>query len=309
MLQVQLLVEVRIVERIYFIKHQNRRYTIGLGCGQKPINKRGGRGWIGNSDQYLEWDSDEFYSASFHPEYDGGISTFYHPCPDDLKWSYAALGKDGLIENVAEKKYIGPNATTGLYGWKRGSDYVKYAEEMILYNDRINNEFYVCPVYNYAIRHNKKFRIVNCNKFWGIGVPTDYMYFLDNFKNNSLIDKYKSLFDWDIYEKTLIVPSVPFIFPKLCFYSRFSGITENHQFNFSITNPSGTTLEIIEDSQCRPEEGEDQGIFNVVATPFEVSEEGRYVATIKIEEPENTHTYTKEFYVYDGNKLNKNETE
>ena len=112
-----------------------------------------------------------------------------------------------------------------------------------------------------------------------------------------------------IYEKTLIVPSVPFIFPKLCFYSRFSGITENHQFNFSITNPSGNTLEIIEDSQCRPEEGEDQGIFNVVATPFEVSEEGRYVATIKIEEPDNTHTYTKEFYVYDGNKLNKNETE
>lgn len=148
---------------------------------------------IGNSDQYLQWDSDEFYSTSFHPEYDGGISTFYHPCPDDLKWSYAALGKDGLIESVAEKKYIGPNATTGLYAWKRGSDYVKYAEEMILYNDRINNEFYVCPVYNYAIRHNKKFRIINCNKFWGIGVPTDYMYFLDNFNNKSIADKYKSL--------------------------------------------------------------------------------------------------------------------
>jgi beta-phosphoglucomutase-like phosphatase (HAD superfamily) len=148
---------------------------------------------IGNSDQYLEWDSDEFYSASFHPDYDGGISTFYHPCPDDLKWSYASIGINGIVDNVAEKKYIGPNATTGLYSWKKGSDYVKYAEQMILYNDRVNNEFYVCPVYNYAIKDNKKIRIINCDKFWGIGVPNDYMYFIDNYKNNNLMQKYNGL--------------------------------------------------------------------------------------------------------------------
>ena len=110
-----------------------------------------------------------------------------------------------------------------------------------------------------------------------------------------------------VYEKTLIVPSIPFVFPKLCFYSRFSGITENHIFNFSLTNPSGDIRKIIENSPCFPEEGEDQGIFNVVATPFEIIEEGKYVATIEIEERENIHTYTKEFYVYDGNKLNKTE--
>lgn len=148
---------------------------------------------IGNSDQYLEWNSDEFLSTSLHPDYDGCISTFYHPCPDDLKWSYTSLCQDDMVKEVAEKKYIGPYATTGIYAWKKGSDYVKYAEKMIVYNDRVNNEFYVCPVYNYAIKDNKKIRILNCLKFWGVGIPKDYIDFIDNHKNLSLYEKYESL--------------------------------------------------------------------------------------------------------------------
>ena len=37
-----------------------------------------------------------------------------------------------------------------------GLDYVKYAERMIDKNIRVNNEFYVCPVYNEAIKDGKK---------------------------------------------------------------------------------------------------------------------------------------------------------
>ena len=148
---------------------------------------------IGNSDQFLEWNSDEFLLASLHPDYDGCISTFYHPCPEDLKWSYASLDKHGNVKEVAEKKYIGPYATTGIYAWKKGSDFVKYCEEMILYNDRVNSEFYVCPVYNYAINDSKNIRILNCSRFWGIGIPKDYINFIDNYKDLSLQEKYKSL--------------------------------------------------------------------------------------------------------------------
>ena len=148
---------------------------------------------IGNSDQYLDWSSDDFLSTSLHPDYDGCISTFYHPCPDDLKWSYTSLNSDGTIKEVAEKKYIGPYATTGIYAWKKGSDFIKYAEKMILYNDRVNNEFYVCPVYNYAIKDSKKIRILNCSKFWGVGIPKDYIEYIDNCKKLSLSEKYESL--------------------------------------------------------------------------------------------------------------------
>ena len=64
--------------------------------------------------------------------------------------------KNNLVTEVAEKKVISKNATVGVYYWKKGSDYVNFAETMIKKNIRVNNEFYVCPVYNEAIVGGKK---------------------------------------------------------------------------------------------------------------------------------------------------------
>lgn len=136
---------------------------------------------IANSDQYLEWDADNFYRCLTHPEYDGVISTFYQPNSSDLRWSYATVDSEGLVQRVAEKEFIGPLATTGIYGWKRGSDFVCHTEEMIEKNIRVNNEFYVCPVYNISIDHGRHIRTYNCGRMWGLGVPEDYEYFLENF--------------------------------------------------------------------------------------------------------------------------------
>ena len=135
---------------------------------------------IVNSDQYLEWDADSFYTSLLNPTYDGVISTFYSPDPSDTKWSFVELDENTLITKVAEKIWLGPNATTGIYGWKRASDFILYTEKMIQKNIRVNNEFYVCPVYNEAIQDSKKIRLVECKKLWGLGVPND----LDNFLNN-----------------------------------------------------------------------------------------------------------------------------
>lgn len=138
---------------------------------------------IANSDQYLEWAMDDFYRCLAHPDWDGVISTFVQEDPTDLRWSYATLNADGQVLRVEEKKFIGPLATTGIYGWKHGSDFVNDAEAMISSNIRVNNEFYVCPVYNININNGLKIRTHNCNKMWGLGVPVDYEYFLENFKN------------------------------------------------------------------------------------------------------------------------------
>ena len=135
---------------------------------------------IVNSDQYLEWDADSFYTSLLNPTYDGVISTFYSPDPSDIKWSFVELDENTRITKVAEKIWLGPNATTGIYGWKRASDFILYTEQMIQKNIRVNNEFYVCPVYNEAIQDSKKIRLVECKKLWGLGVPND----LDNFLNN-----------------------------------------------------------------------------------------------------------------------------
>ena len=135
---------------------------------------------IANSDQHLEWDSDSIYYSLLHPNVDGVISTFSQPDPTDIKWSYAKFDAQKRVTQVAEKCYISSNASTGIYGWSRGSDFVLFAERMIQQNIRVNNEFYVCPVFNYAIQANRNVRILECSKMWGLGVPADYEYFLSH---------------------------------------------------------------------------------------------------------------------------------
>lgn len=136
---------------------------------------------IANSDQFLEYDFDEFLQVCVNQEYDGTISTFYNPDSNDTKWSFAAVDGNGYVTKVAEKEYIGPNATTGIYYWQDGSKFVYYAEKMIEANDRVKNEFYVCPVYNYLINDCGKIRIYYCKKMWGLGVPTDLERFLKDY--------------------------------------------------------------------------------------------------------------------------------
>lgn len=142
-----------------------------------------------NSDQFLEWNQNEFYRALTNSYYDGCISVFEQKDPNDIKWSYSRIDDMGLIREVAEKKYISRWATTGVYGWKRGADYVRYAESMISKNIRVNNEFYVCPVYNEAIADGRRIRNCLCKKIWGLGVPEDLEKFVNTYSNESVSPK------------------------------------------------------------------------------------------------------------------------
>ena len=135
---------------------------------------------LANSDQFMEWNSNECLYAFNADGIDGGILTFKATHP---KWSYAKVGTDGFVEEVAEKKPISEDATVGVYFWKKGSDYVKYAEQMIDKDIRTNGEFYICPVFNEAIADDKKIRIKEIERMWGIGTPEDLNYFLENYKN------------------------------------------------------------------------------------------------------------------------------
>ena len=128
-----------------------------------------------NSDQFLEWDSNEFMYSMMADEVDGGILTFTATHP---KWSFAKLGEDGFVAEVAEKKPISNIATAGIYYWKKGSEYVKYAEQMIKKDVRVNGEFYVCPVFNEALQSGKRVKTYHMNKMWGLGTPEDLEKFI-----------------------------------------------------------------------------------------------------------------------------------
>lgn len=134
---------------------------------------------MANSDQFVEWNSNECLYAFTADNIDGGIVTFKATHP---KWSFAKLGEDGFVSEVAEKNPISDNATVGIYFWKHGNDFVRYAEQMIQKNIRTNNEFYVCPVFNEAIQDGKKIRVKEIEKMWGLGTPEDLHYFLEHHK-------------------------------------------------------------------------------------------------------------------------------
>ena len=137
--------------------------------------------FFANSDQFVEWDSNEFMYKMNETNADGGIVTFKATHP---KWSFAKVNPHtGLVEEVAEKNPISDDATVGYYYWKHGSDFIKYAEQMIGKNIRVNNEFYVCPVFNQAIEDAKEIRTFNVKKMWGLGTPEDLNYYLENHKH------------------------------------------------------------------------------------------------------------------------------
>ena len=135
--------------------------------------------FFANSDQFVEWDSNEFMYKMQETNADGGIVTFKATHP---KWSFAKENELGLVTEVAEKNPISDLATVGYYFWKHGSDFVKYAEKMIEQNIRVNNEFYVCPVFNQAINDSKQIRTFTAKTMWGLGTPEDLDFYIKNKK-------------------------------------------------------------------------------------------------------------------------------
>lgn len=133
---------------------------------------------LANSDQFVEWESNEFMYKMNEQELDGGIVTFKATHP---KWSFAKIDEQGYVTEVAEKNPISDIATVGIYYWKHGSDYVKFAEQMIEKNIRVNNEFYVCPVFNQAIESGKRIKTFDIPNMWGLGTPEDLHYFLKEY--------------------------------------------------------------------------------------------------------------------------------
>lgn len=135
--------------------------------------------FFANSDQFVEWNSNDFFYKMQETNVDGGIVTFEATHP---KWSFAKTNESGFVTEVAEKNPISNIATVGFYYWKKGYDFVKYAEQMIERDVRVNNEFYVCPVFNQAIQDSKKITTFNIKRMWGLGTPEDLKYYLENYK-------------------------------------------------------------------------------------------------------------------------------
>ena len=134
---------------------------------------------LANSDQIVEMDVNEFIIDSVQRKLDGSILTFpaNHP-----KWSYAKLDNNGHLLELREKEVISEYATVGLYYYQRGRDFVNSAIEMIANNDRVNNEFYTAPAYNYSVKNGLKIGIFNIeeSQMYGLGTPEDLEVYIEH---------------------------------------------------------------------------------------------------------------------------------
>ena len=134
---------------------------------------------INNKQQLVIYTLDVHFQNKFSIEdvdtdSDGFILTFKANNP---AYSYAELDSSGLVIRTAEKEVISENAATGIYYFKEGSAFVKYAEEMVDKNLRTNNEFYVCPLYNLMIKDGLKVRTKQVEKMYLMGTPTELNFF------------------------------------------------------------------------------------------------------------------------------------
>ena len=129
---------------------------------------------IANSDQIVDINIFDFINDCKNRNLDGSILTFVDEYKDP-KWSFAKLDENNLVTEVKEKIVISEFATVGIYLYSRGRDFVDASIDMIINNDRVNDEFYTCPTYNYAIKDGSKIGIYNIefSQMHGIGTPED----------------------------------------------------------------------------------------------------------------------------------------
>lgn len=133
---------------------------------------------IANSDQYLNFDINHYINFLEASLSDANIMTMN---ATGEKWSFIKK-KGQLVSEVAEKKEISTEATVGIYFFKHGRDFFRYAKNMIEIKDKTLGEYYVAMVYNYLIRAGlavDSYNVGNVeDRVYGLGTPSDLRLYL-----------------------------------------------------------------------------------------------------------------------------------
>lgn len=126
---------------------------------------------IANADQVVDVPIDSFLAAARDGRWDGYVMTFPNTHP---RWSYVRE-EDGMVVAVAEKQPISRHATVGLYHFRRGGDFIRGAERMLLKHASVSGEFYVAPVYNELILAGRRVGMhpIRSSEMHGLGTPEE----------------------------------------------------------------------------------------------------------------------------------------
>jgi dTDP-glucose pyrophosphorylase len=106
--------------------------------------------------------------ARRHPVCRGLISVI--DMPGD-RWSFARADASGRVVEVAEKVRISDHASTGLYHFASGREFVEVAQGILRRGERTRGEYYVMPVYQHYIDRGWHVEIVPSREMWDMGTP------------------------------------------------------------------------------------------------------------------------------------------
>lgn len=138
--------------------------------------------WIDNDSPLLIFNADTYVPDPFvMPEgpLDGVIQTFQ---ASDPRYSFARLGEDGWVCEVAEKVPISQHASTGLYYFARGRDFVHYTQKFMAAGRTIQGEAYVMLTYDEMLKEHKRLRIQEVSSHWVLGTPEELERFLRDYR-------------------------------------------------------------------------------------------------------------------------------
>jgi dTDP-glucose pyrophosphorylase len=106
--------------------------------------------YINTDDSIIIADCDmysDFNTKLFDGDSDASLLVFNS---QSVNYSYIK-DKDNSVLEIVEKNVISDKAIAGIFYWKSGKTFLKYAIESIIYNVTINNEHYVSSSYSRGI--------------------------------------------------------------------------------------------------------------------------------------------------------------
>jgi dTDP-glucose pyrophosphorylase len=129
---------------------------------------------LANCDQIIDGGAAAMIDDCRARDLDGSVMVFKNVARN-RKWSFVRLDVEGFVVEAREKQPISDLATVGLYMFSRGVDFLDAAIEMIIRNERVNGEFYTCPVYNALVAWKRKIGVYEIapEAMHGIGTPED----------------------------------------------------------------------------------------------------------------------------------------
>jgi capsule biosynthesis phosphatase len=140
-----------------------------LNCKKYINNDRGLL--IFNNDTYFKSNRLKSRLLSMRNQNIDGILGIFNS--NNPEYSFVKIDNENKVIKTKEKKVISNFASTGMYIFSKGSDFIKSVEYAIEEKILSKNEFYISELYNILIKEGKKFTVDIADEFVTLGTPED----------------------------------------------------------------------------------------------------------------------------------------